>query len=70
MRNISLSILLALTSSLMAADFTPTPLPPLFVDREEPIVFPEDAGVINVKQPPYNSKGDGVALNAGNAACR
>jgi Pectate lyase superfamily protein len=36
-------------------------LPPLFHDSEEPIVFPDDAGVINVTQPPYNAKGDGVA---------
>jgi len=37
-----------------------TPLPPLLVDPEEPIVFPADAGVIDVTQPPYGAKGDGM----------
>jgi hypothetical protein len=34
---------------------------PIFVTaaRAEHIVFPEDAGVINVKNPPYNAQGDG-----------
>ena len=38
---------------------TVTPLPPRLTDNEEPIVFPDDSGVVDVTKPPYNAKGDG-----------
>lgn len=48
-----------LANFLGAAEATP-PLPPLFQDSEEPILFPEDAGAIDVTKPPYDAKGDGI----------
>ena len=53
----SLPILLALTSSLLAADITPTP-PPLLTDVRT--AYPPHANVVDVKQAPYLAKGDGV----------
>ena len=51
--------LLLMLGVVFTATAAVTPLPPFAIDREEPVIFPNDSGVIDVTRPPYNARGDG-----------